>query len=167
MTYQSSEGIILHATPFRDFDTVFTVFTPSGKLSLIKKGGRNQISPLTHVEATYYIGKGGLYTCSHLATLNHHLSLRRNLPTLEAACEMVKAVRALLFPEQEYKNIFEKLLKCFQLLPHASDPSSIVSWFYLHLLEHEGLRPPSLPLPEHPGLPAQENIKLIFYKLIQ
>jgi len=166
MTYQISEGIILRATPFRDSDTVFTLFTPSGELSLFKKGGRSLISPLSHVEVNYFAGKGSLYTCRSLAVLNHHIALRKNLPTLETACEMLKAVRSVIVPEQDYNTTFRTLLKCLQWLPQASAPQTLISWFYLFLLHQEGLSaPPGKFSDFHPDPDRQREIKEMFHKL--
>lgn len=144
MSHQTSEGIILKAIPYRDFDAIFSVFTPEhGKVHLIKKGARKgeNLAPLTHIEFTYYVGKSDLYTCRSLSVVHHHLSLRKNLATLETACELLKAVEKIICPNQDRVSLFQKLLYCFQLLPHAETPKSVLAWFYLAILKDEGVLP--------------------------
>lgn len=156
MSYQTSEAILLRAIPYRDHDAILTLLTPNGKISVVKKGWQNGVSPLTHVDITYFVGRSDLYNCRSLSILNPHLSLRKSLATLEAACEMMKAAHAVSVPNQDFATIFHLLLQGFEQLPYCGDPQSLVDGFYLQLLEAEGLLPPNPP----------SNIKDLFYNSI-
>ncbi len=169
MSYQSSEGILLRAIPFRDFDAILTLFTPEGKVNMIKKGWQNRISPLTHVDFTCFAGRSDLLNCRSLSVLNPYLSLRKDLATLEAACEMAKAASDFSVPDQNYKETFQQLLKCFAGLPKANDPQTLVSWFRLYILESEGLLPEKLqPASDfRPDPQTQKEIKNLFNNYIR
>ncbi len=168
MTVERSEGIIIATHPFRDYDRLVTLFTPErGIIRLLKKGSQNKtlaLSPLVHIECTYFIGKSDLFVCRETTILHHFLSLRASLKTLEAACEMLRAIRLTQAPEKEASPLFAKLLDALHRLPKAPNPEQETAHFYLNVLKHEGLLEDEelLQQQSHP----YSKIKTLFHYLI-
>lgn len=142
-----TEGIIVRALAFQESDKIFTAFTPDEGLATFffkgaasrKKGGQGNTAPLTAVELVYAKGRGEMYHCYEASPLNHHLGLRKDLATLEAACEMLKTVSATQMPGKAAGDLYRLLLIYLERLPEALDPSTISASFHLKTLRHEGL----------------------------
>ena len=106
MEVYRTEGIVLQSLNFQDYDRILTVFTRNeGIIKLIVKGanrvkqrGGVVTAPLTHLEILYAKSRGELLKCSSLTLINANLDLRKNLSTLEAACEMTQAILSSQFP---------------------------------------------------------------------
>jgi DNA repair protein RecO (recombination protein O) len=143
----NTEGIVINAIPFRNYDCILTLFTPLDGLVKFfvrgayssKKGGGSGITPLSVVEVTYTKGRSDLYSCTEIAVINHHLSLRHNLGILEAACEMLRALSITQQPGKAAPELYQLLLMYLQKLPHFVLPQIISNSFKLKLLRYEGL----------------------------
>jgi len=142
-----TEGIILHALPFQDYDLILTLFTAEeGVIKLIVKRALSSskskatlTAPLTHVECLYTRGRSDLFKCQELSLINAHLRIREKLSTLEAACELIQAVltsQPTHAPAPELYLLFKSYL---EKLPSGVDPRAFTSSFYLKTLRHEGL----------------------------
>lgn len=142
-----TEGIIVRAFSFQESDRIFTAFTPDEGLATFffkgasnkKKGGAATTTPLTAVELIYSRGRGEMHPCYEASILNHHLPLRKNLPVLEAACEMLRTVSATQLPGKACGDLYRLLLIYLEKLPEALDPVAISASFHLKALRHEGL----------------------------
>lgn len=144
----NTEGIIVNALPFRNYDCILTLFTPleglvkffvRGAYSSKKGGGSGITTPLSVVEVTYTRGRGDLYSCIEINVINHHLPLRHNLATLEAACEMLQALFATQQPGKTAPELYQLLLMYLQKLPQVLLPQVISNSFKLKLLRYEGM----------------------------
>jgi len=143
---QSTDGIVLHVLPFRDYDKILTLYTRDLgvikviiRKSLMSKISRGSIDPLTRAEFVLSAGKNDLFRCEDISLQNQNLKLREHLPRLQAACDMAYAITSsqmLHKPSSELYNLFISFL---ERLPLISDPEILLSSFYIKLLRHEGL----------------------------
>lgn len=142
-----SQGIIINALPFRDYDCILTLFTPEeGLIKLFiraayssKNGKGASITPLTAVDAVYSKGRGDFFTSHELSVANHHLDLRKDLATLNAACDMLQAISSTQQPGKAAPELYQLLTAYLQRLPSAPSPAAIACSFRLKLLRYEGI----------------------------
>jgi DNA repair protein RecO (recombination protein O) len=140
-----SEGIVLQASDFRDFDQIVTVFTENeGIMKFIAKRGNVvktglKSSPLTRGEFVYTIGKSDLYTLRELSIKEHYLELRKNLGSLNTSCECLKAILETQMLHKPAPFLF-KLLSAYLAKIHTfSNHDALESSFRLKILLHEGV----------------------------
>ena len=134
-----TEGIILQATKFQDFDQIITVFTPGdGILKFMVKGALNPkqgkaalTTPLSRVELIYLQGKSELYSCREISMLNNHLSLRENVVLMEAAFDLLQAIRSTQLPHKPAPELYKLLLIYLEKLPLIPDPKILSTSFRL------------------------------------
>jgi DNA repair protein RecO (recombination protein O) len=143
-----TEGVVINAIPFRNYDCILTLFTPiDGLIKLFYRGaysskkgsGSGTTNPLSIVEIVYTKGRGDLYSCIEISVINHHLGLRNHLPTLEAACEMLKCISATQMPGKIAPDLYQLLLIYLGKLPQMENPQTLITSFRLKLLRYEGL----------------------------
>lgn len=146
MELQKSEGVVLHALKYGDYDQILTVFTrEEGLIKLIVKGAyRNQnkgsfTAPLTQAEFIYSKRQSSLFHCREKSVVNYHLSLRESLECLEGACAMVKSLQATQVELKPAPLVYELFTCYLDRLPHTLQVKNLVSSFQLKLLRHEGL----------------------------
>ena len=98
--FQRTEGIILRAFPFRDYDQILTLFTANaGIVKIICYGSRSQkskwrglCSPLTRVEVVYRERKSEIFSLQDMALVDAHDHLRRQFVHLEIACDILNSL---------------------------------------------------------------------------
>ena len=143
-----TEGVVVNALPFRNYDCILTVFTPmDGLVKFFCKGAYRQkkgnstgtTTPLALVEIVYAKGRGDLYLCVEISVINYNLALRNNLSVLEAACKMLHSLAATQQPGKSAPELYQLFLMYLTKLPQASTPQTIISSFQLKLLRYEGL----------------------------
>lgn len=147
MQTRRTEGIILQATKFQDFDQIVTLFTPEeGILRFMVKGALNPklgkaalTAPLSRAEFIYSQGKSELYPCREISMLNSHLNLRENVLIMEAAFDFLQAIRATQLPHKAAPDLYKLLLIYLEKLPLIPDPKVLSTSFRLKTLRHEGL----------------------------
>lgn len=144
----TTEGVVVNATPFRNYDCILTVFTPLDGLVKFfckaiykqKKGNHSgTTTSLAVVEIIYTKGRGDLYLCVEISVVNHHLALRNNLSVLEAACKMLHSLAATQQPGKSAPELYQLFLMYLNKLPQAQFPPAIARSFLLKLLRYEGL----------------------------
>lgn len=144
----NTEGIVVNAIPFKNYDCILTLFTPlegviklfvRGAYSSKRGGGSGITTPLSVVEVVYTKGRGDLCSCEEVAVINHHLPLRRNLGMLEAACEMLQVISTTQQPGKAAPDLYQLLLMYLNKLPQVIFPLAISSSFKLKLLRYEGM----------------------------
>lgn len=146
MTYRT-EGVILQATKYQDFDQIVTLFTPEeGLLRFMVKGALNPklgkaalTAPLSRAEFIYARGRSELYSCREISMLNSHLNLRESELMLEAAFDLLQAIRATQMPQKGAPELYRLLLIYLEKLPLIPDPKVVSTSFRLKTLRHEGL----------------------------
>lgn len=144
----TTEGVVVNAIPFRNYDCILTVFTPleglikfffRGAYSQKKGNGSGTTTPLSIVEIVYTKGRGDLHTCVEISVTDHNLALRHNLPMLESACEMLQSISATQQPDKPAPELYRLFRMYLDKLPKASTPQVISSSFRLKLLRYEGM----------------------------
>jgi DNA repair protein RecO (recombination protein O) len=147
MSTYRTEGIILQAVKFQDFDQIVTCFTgEEGILRFMVKGALNPklgkaalTAPLSRAEFIYSKGRSELYSCREISMLNSHLALRENVLIMESAFDHLQAVRATQMPQKGAPELYKLLLIYLEKLPLIPDPKVLSSSFRLKTLRHEGL----------------------------
>lgn len=143
-----TEGIILRAIDFKDYDRILTVFTEKeGVVSLYVKGANRRSNPhhqitipFTQAEFVYTIKTNTeLYTCTEISVVNYHLKLRDQPIFLKTGCDLLKMIQTSQLPEKPAPQLYQLLIKCLQVLPEFPSPQILNAVFRLKLLKHEGL----------------------------
>jgi len=144
-TYRT-EGIILQALKFQDYDQILTIFTPGdGILKLMMKGafshknGKGTLTaPLSRAEFIYTRGKGELYACREISMLNQHLNLRQTLALLEAALDLLQTVYRSQVAHKAAPDLYKLLVAYLEKMMLVPDPQVLASSYRLKVLRHDG-----------------------------
>lgn len=145
MHIHRTEGVILQSLDFQDYHQILTVFTrDEGLVKLITKRsyGKRQgtfTTPLTQAEFIYKAGNAEIFKCQEVSIIHQHLGLRQNLVTLEAACEILKAILLTQLLHATAPQLYALLVLYLTRMPLFEDPHAITASFRLKLLKHEGL----------------------------
>lgn len=140
-----TEGVILHALNFRDYDQILTVFTyTEGLVKGVLKGSlkRNNSSfaaPLTRIEFLYTKGNSDLLKLTEISPLSQYLQLRTDLKRLEAACDMSQALMSSQMPHHPAPDLYRLFVWSLDKIPIAADPALLALSFRLKLLRHDGV----------------------------
>lgn len=145
--FQHTEGIVLRAIPFQDYDHILTLFTPeAGIMKLLVHGSRSKrrsvqglCMPLTKVSAVYQEKRGEIFSCRELALLEPFSHLRNDLPRLEAACDVLDAISRSQLAGKPAPLLYTLLCFILERIPHAPFPIALATCYRLKLLKHEGL----------------------------
>lgn len=145
--YLKTEGIILRATPFRDYDHILTVFTPdAGLIKLMIYGSRSKrrgmqslCMPLTKVEAVYQERQGEIFTCKELSLIDSYPYLRQELKFLETACDFLQAVNCSQLAGKPAPLLYLLLSRFLEKIPESLNPFVLLACFRIKILIHEGL----------------------------
>lgn len=143
----STEGIILRAIPYRDFDQILFIFTANaGLIKIICYGSRSQKSkwrslclPLTRVEVVYREKQGEIFECRDMSLIDTQETLKQQYLHLEVACDLLQALMISQMPCKEAQDLYALLLFFLKKIPTAPDPWILAMSFRLKLLWHEGL----------------------------
>jgi DNA repair protein RecO (recombination protein O) len=151
------EGIILRVTPYKDRHRVVTLFTPqSGMVTFLAKKVSTPektalLSPFSCIEAVMFKKQSDLYHFKEGALLEGHLFLRTKWTILEMAGKMAQILLHSQLPGKSSPLLYALFKACLKQLPLFEDPSSLLLFFYLKLLTHEGILcwsdPATFPLP--------------------
>lgn len=145
--FHKTEGIILRATPFRDYDHILTLFTPdAGLIQLMvygsqskKKGGQALYMPLIKVESVYQEKGGEIFSCKELSLIDSYPYLRKELRYLEAACDLLKCVSGSQLNGKPAPLLYLLLSRFLEKIPEAQFPEVLAAAFRLKILMHEGV----------------------------
>ena len=147
-TRHTVEGITIDYVNYRDYDRIITVFSHEvGVLKLFFRGSNRHsfasalTSPLTRGEFVYSTGKGNndLFFFCDGTVVDQHLSIRQDLDTLDAACEMLKIIKATQFPGKAAPLLYRTLSIFLHTLPAGDNTNAMLASFILKTLKHEGL----------------------------
>lgn len=137
-----TEGVILQSVPFKEKDTILTVFTPEfGLVKLFYKGNRrgNINGSLAIGDFLVTKARSDLWKCLELSVLNSHLPLRNSLDCLEAAFSMAKSILHSQSFFEPAPLLYKLFILYIQKLPLVSNPFCLAASFQLKVLRHEGL----------------------------
>jgi DNA repair protein RecO len=148
-----TEGIILRSVPYRDHDRIATLFTPdTGLMTLMVKRSPSYCAPLHRVEASYNESKSPIKKCEQLSLLNSYNRIRRDLPRIKVACDLLQIVEISQWEERPAPLIYQLLIYYLERLPQEANFTFFGSSFRLKTLHHEGLL----------QLPLMDRWKLFF-----
>lgn len=140
-----TEGIILKAFDFQDYDKILTVFSKDmGMIKLVvKKANSKQMTghmtmPLTRAEFVFAKGKSELFKCQEISLLNAHLGLRDKWDNLEAACDILQTVLDSQPAQTPSPDLYALSASYLNKIATFSDPYLLASSFRLKVLRHEG-----------------------------
>lgn len=146
MKIHKTEGLILQALNFKDYDQILTVFTPEEglvkfivKKSLSSKG--NATSPLTRAEFVYTKGKSNLYTCKEISIIHLNLELRKKIEWLKTAFQLISSIQDMEIEQRPSDALYTLLIRYLSNIPSTLNFFSLESSFRLKILKHEGLYP--------------------------
>lgn len=147
MSTLRTEGIVLQAIKYQDYDQILTVFTPGEgiikffvKAAYSSKNGRGAAtSPLSRAEFVYSKGKSDLYSCREVSSLNPHLALRQSIVMLETALDLIKAVLESQMENKPAPDLYKLLLSYLEKIPVIANPMVLAASFRLKILRHDGL----------------------------
>ncbi len=166
MTIHRTEGIVLKAFKFRDYDQILSIFTPGdGLLKLIiknalsaKRGRGALTAPFTRAEFIYSPSRGELCPCSEVSLINQHLYLRNHLPILEAATEMLQATIMTQMPNKAAPDLYKLLAVYLEKLESIQPPHLLSTSYFLKVLRHDGL----LRLQDHCSVCPASSLETLF-----
>ncbi len=139
-----SEGVILEAFDFKDYDQIIRVFTLNeGVISLISKGSRRKknltLSPLLRAEFVYSKGKSDLFLCREISPLNFYLNLRNKWASLQTASKLILAIKNTQLAPKPAPHLYELFIHFLNIIHKYENYNALEASFYLKTLKHEGL----------------------------
>lgn len=164
MTIHRIPGVVLNTIPQKEYDILFTLFTPAGLMKFYAKGGsgnrrglKSLLTPLTEAEIVFKESVREIHTCLEGSPLNIHLSLRERLDNLQAAGDMVQAILASQWLGKPAPDLYNLLVYSLNKIPQARDPWVLAMSFRLKILRHDGLWDFDIPEPLWHGITAEEQ----------
>jgi DNA repair protein RecO (recombination protein O) len=147
MSSQPIEGFILQSIKFQDYDQIATVFTPNyGIIKVMIKGAfrpknnkKSLTATLAHIEMICRQGRGELWNCYEVSTLNFHFKLRERIESLEAALDMAQALLSSQASSKAALELYQLFKFYLEKLPICPYPLTFSSSFRLKILRYEGL----------------------------
>lgn len=134
-----SEGVVLHALPFRDFDQILTIFSKDEGIVKLMVKKASATTPMSQIEFVYTKGRSEILKCQEVSVLNLHLNVRKSLPHLEAACDLLRAIQASQWAGRPAPDLYKLFVIYLNKIPNASNPYIYAASFRLKILKHEGL----------------------------
>lgn len=146
-TYQSTEGIVVRATSYRDYDQIVSLFTAqAGLIKVMCYGSRSQRSkfrslclPLTRLEIVYREKQGEIFECRDMSLIDSHASLKQHFHHIDAACDLLHALNSSQMLGKEAPDLYALLIFYLKKIPLINDPWILALSFRLKLLKYEGL----------------------------
>ncbi len=145
MEEERAEGIVLKTLNYKEKDRICTVFTKEhGVVALLVKGAstpaRSSLStPFCEAEWIYVKGRGDLYRVNDASLIDTHADLRSSFAHLQAAGEMAAVLLHSQFPAKQAPQLYAIFSRFLKQLPTFSNPTTLLTAFYLKLLHHEGV----------------------------
>jgi DNA repair protein RecO (recombination protein O) len=144
-----SEGIVLQASNYGEYDRLLTVFTPEfGVLKLYikaanskRRGLQGLCSPLIRAQWSFRPGKGEFDHFREGKVIDPYPKLRHDLEALEAAAGMLRSLKRSQLPGKAAPALYALLATYLQSLHSegAGVAAQIECSFYIKSLIHEGL----------------------------
>lgn len=159
-----TEGVVLRATPFKEYDQIASLFTlQEGKLQIITsracKKNVSPLNPLMRVEVQLKSASGTLYRANHYNLLDSYLSLRQQYTLLTNGCMLLKAIDLSQQGQKAAPKLYQLLMFYLTKLPELTQSDVGVSSFYLKVLRHEGL----FDLSVFDGMSQEEKTIITFF----
>jgi len=147
MKEEKGRAIVLTAFPYREKERILTLFgSEEGLFHLIVKLSSSRYlalsSPLTEGEFVYVRGKSDLWRFCDGTVLEDHLSLREQLDRLQLASALVEAILSSQLPGKTAPQLYQLFSLTLKKLSSLETLNHIKEWFYLKILQHEGVLSP-------------------------
>ncbi len=143
-----TEGIILRRKDYGEADRILVMFSRKmGRISCLAKGSRKPTSKISgHLElfsrSSFLIAKGrNLHIISQAETIESYDGLRKDLAGIGRGSYLVELVDALTYEEGSNLKLYDLLLKTLESLNKGENPSVVIHYYELHLLDLVGFRP--------------------------
>lgn len=149
-----TRAVILSRRDYNDADRILTVFTPDlGKRELIAKGIRKTTSrkaghlePLTHT--SLLVAQARTWDIiTEAVTVESFRHVRENLDAIGYASYISELVSSFTEADDDSQPLWELLLFTLRVLDEHCrgvlhyEPTLLLRWFELHLLNHTGFQP--------------------------
>lgn len=138
-----TEGLVLKAFDFQDYDKILTVFSQDlGLIKLVVKKANSKpfsVTPLTRAEFVITKGNSDLYKCHEISLVNGHLALRNSLQNLEAACDILQALMDTQPAQTAAPDLYALSVSYLRKMSDVGDPYMLAASFRLKILRHDGL----------------------------
>jgi DNA repair protein RecO (recombination protein O) len=145
MVEERVEGIVLRTTPYKESHRIITLFSQeAGLISFMVKRVRTPekmvlLSPFSQIEVIYRKKLSDLYSFKDGSLIADNLFLREKWDYLEIAGKMAQILLHSQMPGKPAPLLYNLFLGCIRQLPHCEEPASLLLFFYLKLLSHEGI----------------------------
>jgi DNA repair protein RecO (recombination protein O) len=144
---EQTQGIILSTLNYQDYDLIISAFTlDKGLIKFFFKRGNSQkrrqgnpIDPLTCAEFVFSKGKGDLFLCQEISTIQSYLEIRKDFNYLETGCSILREIQQSQFPEKPSKPLYQLLLRYLDHIPKMKHPENLDCSFKLKVMRHDGV----------------------------
>jgi DNA repair protein RecO (recombination protein O) len=142
------EGVVLKHSNWGETDRIVTIFTRElGKVRAIAKGVRKpksrkagHLEPFTR--ATIQLARGrDLYILTQAEAIEIHLALKNDLVSLGYSSYVIELLSDFTYEEESNRDLYRLLVKTLARLSRGEDPSLVIHYFEIRLLDLVGYRP--------------------------
>lgn len=149
MAYQTTQGIVLRRSDYRDNDRVLTLLTPErGRVDVTARGCRKPKSPILAASDLFAMGEYVLYRgkghemITGCELTDSFYPLRTDIALLSHASLMLSAAEAVAQREEPAEHLFLLLGRSLARLSYGQgDPEPVTAAYLLHLMGIAGYRP--------------------------
>lgn len=147
MLFEKTQCITLQATPFKERQSIISVYTKEqGIVSLIIKGISEKnttflslTTPFCFADIIYRKSRSDIYQLHDATILCENLFLRKELSFINTAYILAKAILDSQMPHKKACSLYALLESYLKKIPFISSQEGLISSFLLKLLKHEGL----------------------------
>lgn len=138
-------GIVLQTIPFQDHHRIVSLYSPDwGVIPLMVKFAKSKkqaspFEPLNLLEVIFKQGRGNLLQSVAATLLDSQLKLRSSFGVLNAALDMLAALKNSQMDHKPSPILFSLLLHYLNFLPRSLNPNAFSASFKLKILRHDGL----------------------------
>jgi DNA repair protein RecO (recombination protein O) len=143
-----TEAIVLRRKDFGEADRILVLFSRKlGRISCIAKGSRKPSSKLSgHIElfirSSFLISRGrNLHLVTQAETIESYDDIRKDLVGIGLGSYVVELVDAFTYEEGSNPKLYDLILAILEALNRGDDPSVVIRYYELHLLDLVGFRP--------------------------
>jgi DNA repair protein RecO (recombination protein O) len=159
-----TEGFILRRKDFGEADRILVLFSRKlGRISCIAKGSRKPSSKISgHIElftrSSFLISRGrNLHIITQAENIECYDDLRKSLSGIGRGSYVVELVDAFTYEEGSNLKLYDLLLATLESLNQGDNPSIVIHYYELHLLDLVGFRPELFNCVECGGIIIDQN----------
>lgn len=150
MTQVRDAGIVLRTYRLGEADRIVVIMTREhGKVRCVAKGVRKvgsrfgaRLEPITHVDVSYWKGRGELSVVSHVEVLDRFVVIREDYDRMTTALSMLEVVDQVAQDAHPDELLLDTAIRALGVLNQTHrDPPLVGAAFFLRVLELDGARP--------------------------